>query len=112
MNLAANIPLMLADFGEPACLPTGKQVTGLFDPYGDRSDPWGSEVGLTVRVSQQPSPTLLLKTTDAADLAEKDEITLRDMVYRVTGLEPDRHGLSTVRLMPVREDQPADKRWR
>lgn len=112
MDLAADIPLTLADFGEAVQLPGGQTATAIFDPVGDPSAPPGSEVGLGVRVSQQVSPHLLMASADAASLSDGDTITVRGAAYRVTRSDPDGQGMTTVRLQKITTDHPAGNRWR
>ena len=102
---------LLRSHGDACTLPTGK-ATGLFDPVGTRPAPWGPEVGLGLRLSDQPSPYILLRETDVNALAEQDVVAVRELNYRVTRIEPAEHGMVMVRLAPYGTGGSAGQRWR
>lgn len=101
----------LASFGTPVILPDGALVQGIFDPVGElRGAPW-SEVGLAVRLSQQPNPTVHLLDATAATLTTESALTIEGAIYRVTAPPtPDGSGLTRVELMPERPSDPF-ARW-
>lgn len=101
-------------FGESCTLPSGDTL-GVFHPRGDPSEPWGSEVGLAMRMSQQSSPLLVLRDADAQGLEDGDPVTVRGSAYLVTRVDPAYHGLTQVYLMRDLSDTaspPETERWR
>jgi hypothetical protein len=91
-----------ATFGEPVTL--GEEtppVYGLFDPLGTPPAGFGSEVGLTGRLSAQPNPTLLLRDSDCAGLAPGSAVSVRETDYLITRIDPDGRGLTRLELMPA-----------
>jgi len=101
-------------FGEPCTLPGG-EVLGIFHPRGNPTEPLSSEVGLSMRMSQQRSPMLVLLEGDAADLSDGDAVTVKGQAYLVTRVDPPEHELARVWLMPDVTDAgspPDTERWR
>lgn len=110
----AGAAALLGVHGEPLTLSSGT-VRGIFDPVGDAPAPWGSEVGLTVRLSQQPSPWALLRAGDEEGLALGDLVQARGVAYRVTAVGLARDGLVRVELAAEPAATPEDAfggRWR
>jgi len=117
---------VVSAFRETVTLPDGTTVQGMFRPTtGGPSAPW-SESGLTVRITDEPTPVLDLLPADAATLAEQlaDEdladsldnrltLMIRDAPYRVDHIHPERAGLVRVDLAPDRrtEDTDTEARW-
>jgi hypothetical protein len=101
-------------FGEPVTLPNGLLRHGVFELFDPRIDADPSEVGRPMRPSQQPNPVLYLRDADAASIYEGLVLTLRGALWRVTRLDPDGHGMTTVALAPAQPVAPDDdfKRWR
>lgn len=100
-------------FGEAATLPDASTVHGKFDLFDPRAD-GDAETGRSMRLSQQQNPTLALRDADAATLAEGDTLTVRGEDWRITRIDPDGYGLTTLSLAPAQESSPADQfqRWR
>lgn len=88
-------------FGEPVTLPGEVVVMGVFEPQGRPVAPWGSEVGLAGRMSQQANPTVTLAEADAAGLADGDQVQIRAAAYLVVRRDPDGAGMVRVELMPA-----------
>lgn len=97
-------------FGEPVTLPGGGTALGVFDP-GQAPGAWGSEEGLSARLSQQPSPVVALLDSVAAGLSDGESLTVRGQAYLITRRDPDGHGLTQVSLMPDRGAYDTDARW-
>lgn len=102
---------LMRTHGENATRTGGELLEGIFDPVGDRPSPFQSEVGLSVRLSQQPAPTLIVSSTDAAEVYEHDTLTLRGTEYLVTRLDDDGLGVTTLRLMPAETSHADTERW-
>ena len=99
-------------FADEVTLPSGEVAQGIFDPLGQPpASPW-SDVGLAVRVSDQPSPTVVLLAADAALLAEQDVLGIRGVDYLITRMRPAAGGLVTVELMPAATATHESARWR
>lgn len=111
--LATQIPTLIGIFGEPVTLPDASIVTGIFTPKGEvAQSPW-SELGLSMRFSQQSSPLLDLRDADAATLAEQGTLTIRGTAYTILRLDPDGSGLTRLELMPATRAGNDDfDRWR
>lgn len=92
---------LLTCHGEPVTLPSGAVVTGVFDPIGQAPGPFGSEVGLGLRLGTAPNPSVHLSAADAAELASGSLVVIRGAEYRVTALADDGAGLIGCELMPA-----------
>jgi len=111
-DLAQAVTDVLA-FGEVVALSDGSTVHGVFDLFGLSAE-GGTETGRSMRLSQQQNPTLALRDTDAATLAEGDTLTIRGDDWRIARLDPDGYGLTMIALAPAQASTPADQfqRWR
>jgi hypothetical protein len=111
-NLADLAEAPLDAFGEPVTLADASVVTGIFDPIGEpAAAPW-SEVGLAVRVSQQPNPSVWLADSVAQALDEQDALTIRGQAYLITRKDADGSGLTRCALMPDTSTTNDLARWR
>ena len=98
--------------GEPVTLPSGGEVLGVFEErYAPPLD--ASEAGAVVRISQQPTPVVLLQDADATDVAEHAVLIIRGQRWRVTHLQRD-NGLTRAYLDRARADAAVSppRRWR
>ena len=114
LNARVNVASMRV-FGEHVTLPGAVEVMGVFDPRGEPPIPPGSDVGLIARISQQISPVVSLLAADAAELRERDPVTIGGQVYLVTRIEDAGNGLVRIWLMPDITDvnsPPEGERWR
>lgn len=95
-------------FGEPVTLSGGSVVTGILALPGAAAAPLWSEVGLAMRISDQPNPVVALRAADIGDLAEGDSLTARGVSYLVSRRHPpDGTGLVALELMPADASAPA-----
>jgi hypothetical protein len=99
--------------GEPVILPAGAAV-GVFERYDPRIQADQSEIGRALRPSQQPNPVLRLIDADAAGIAEGAAVTARGAQWRVTRLDVDGFGVTTLSLAPAKPTDAGDdwRRWR
>ena len=107
---------IVAQFGEVVTLADASAISGVFRLFDPRIQPVASasEVGRTMRPSQQQNPVLLVLDSVAAALAEGDTVTVRESSYRITRIDTDGQGMSTVALTPSAESraQATFERWR
>jgi hypothetical protein len=102
-----------ANFGQVVTKANGDTCTGVWLRFSPRAPDAGQ--GLTMRLDQQPNPTLRLTDADAADLATGDRLTVDGEDWTITrSPEPDGHGMTTIYLMPAAAETSADqfRRWR
>lgn len=99
-------------FADEVTLPSGSVVWGVFDPIGQPpASPW-SEVGLSIRVSQQPSPRVWLLDATAASLAVGDRVLIDGASYQVTApARADGSGLTPVELQQISIPNADATRW-
>jgi hypothetical protein len=112
-TLAEAVSDPITGFGQAVVLPSGQSTVGVFERFSPRAAEDG--VGLTMRIDQQPNPTLRLVSDDASGLATGDKVTVDGSDWTVTrSPEPDGFGMTTVYLMPASTDDLADefRRWR
>jgi hypothetical protein len=79
------------DFGEPAILPDGTEVTVIFDAAFSEASPMG--VGI-----ESSRPMITARSCDVEDLAHGDTISIRDTNYSVVGIQPDGTGMTQIIL--------------
>jgi hypothetical protein len=99
--------------GESVTLPSS-EVTGIFFPKpATPAGLLGSEVGLTMRLSQQEVPMLHLIETDAEGLSEGDTLTVRGREWEITRIDSDGQGIAVLDLRPAPSEAPdPTRRWR
>jgi len=112
---AAAVIVQPRQHGEAFALPSGASVFGVFNPFDPRAAA-DSEVGRSMRLSQQYNATIALTDAGAAVLAEDDVLTdERGDAWRITRIDPDGYGMTTVMLAPndahLAAQTPAS-RWR
>jgi hypothetical protein len=73
--------------------------------------PW-SDVGVSLRLSQQPSPYLIALNADAAALAEQDTLSVEGVDYLITRIDDAGFGTKKLALMPDSTAADASERWR
>jgi hypothetical protein len=111
LNVA--LPAILREFGDPVRMPDGTELVGVVERYGDPRPATWSEVGLQSPQSAQTSPYVELRDADAAPLRINDRLEIGGAGYLVTATPaPNGSGLTRVELMPERESEDPDARWK
>lgn len=101
-------------FGEPVTTQTG-EITAVFDPTGQQTQPLGPDVGLVVRVSGDPNPVIFVADSDVVSMKKNDPLEVRGVQYIGDTPEPIGNGWSRVALMRDTADgrsPGSTERWR
>jgi hypothetical protein len=86
-----DLPGFLTDFGETAILEGGSEITVIFDNEY-------SAATLFERDVESSAPTAMGLTSDLEDVVHDSTIEIREITYRVIGIQPDGQGMTVLIL--------------
>lgn len=79
------------DFGEPAILKDGTEITIIFDKEYALSEPMG--VGI-----ESSHPMVAVKSSDVEETIHGDTLEIREVIYSIIGIHPDGTGITNLIL--------------
>lgn len=86
-----DLPGFLTDFGETAILEGGSEITVIFDNEY-------SAATLFERDVESSAPTAMGLSSDLENVVHDSTIEIREITYRVIGIQPDGQGMTTLIL--------------
>jgi hypothetical protein len=79
------------DFGEPALLQDGTEITVIFDAAYQTASPMGVDI-------ESSKPMAMAKSTDVENEVHGNTITIRGTIYMIVGIQPDGTGMTNLIL--------------